>query len=101
RIVQAHDRVRERCLRPAGEITLAASVGVADPDKSAVIAGARAARLAGRPLPVTTFRRSTAAHSAGPRTGGRASRTAPGRALRRPRCQSPQGTAALVAAPAR
>ncbi len=97
RAVQAHDRVRQRGLRP--DHPQAAQGG--DQRTRARPPGARPDRAPCRSLPQPALGWPAPAHGPGARAGGRARGAAARRAVRRPRCARPQGAARVAAAAAR
>ena len=102
RAVPAHDRVRERGVRAAGQAA-ADAAGARREIRERVMQLLKLVQLEGfaQTLPVAALRRSAAAGGAGPGTGDRAAGAAARRAVRRARRQGPQGAAPLAAPAAR
>ncbi len=95
--LQAHDRARERRLRPAHP---QAPAGRGRGEGRRAAADRRPAGLPGA-LPRTAQRRAAPAHGPGPRAGDPAAGAAPRRAVRSAGRQGPRRPACLAAPPAR
>ncbi len=101
RALPAHERLRERGLRPARPAPRDAPRGGGDPREGDEPPAHGPARLALGPPALAALRRPAPAGRPRPRPRGRAAGAAPRRALRLARRQGPPGAAPLAAAAAR